>query len=105
MIRLTTDDVRLAVRVRDKEDAIRTAGTVLVERGFIEPGYVESMLAREADASTFLGSGVAIPHGFGRDRGLVRRTGLAVLQLAGGVEWGPGQTVWLVVGIAARSDE
>jgi phosphocarrier protein FPr len=105
MIRLTTDDVRVAVRARDKADAIGAAGALLVERGYIDPGYVSSMLGREEQANTFLGSGVAIPHGLGKDRTLIHRTGVAVLQLAEGVEWGPGQTVWLVVGIAARSDE
>jgi mannitol/fructose-specific phosphotransferase system IIA component len=105
MIQLTTDDVRVAVRARDKAEAIKAAGALLVERGHIDPGYISSMLGREEQANTFLGRGVAIPHGLGKDRALIHRTGVAVLQLAEGVEWGPGQTVWLVVGIAARSDE
>ena len=63
------------------------------------------MLEREAQANTFLGSGVAIPHGLGKDRALIHRTGVAVLQLADEVDWGPEQPVRLVVGIAARTDE
>ncbi|MDW7603896.1 PTS sugar transporter subunit IIA, partial [Stenotrophomonas maltophilia] len=59
---------------------------------------------REALANTFLGHGVAIPHGLGEDRHLVRRDGIAVLQLPEGVEWNPGQVTRLVVGIAAQSD-
>ena len=105
LIQLTAGDIRLAVRARDKTDAIRAAGALLVERGYIDPGYVASMLEREAQANTFLGSGVAIPHGLGKDRALIRRTGVAVLQLADEVDWGPEQPVRLVVGIAARSDE
>lgn len=105
MIQLTPADVRLSVRARDKSEAIRAAGRVLVERGYIAAGYVESMLGREAQANTFLGSGVAIPHGLGKDRGMIHGTGVAVLQLAEAVEWNPGQPVWLVVGIAAKSDE
>ena len=105
MIRLTAADVRLGVQARDKTDAIRAAGTLLVERGYIDPGYVASMLDREAQANTFLGRGIAIPHGLGRDRSLIRRTGMTVLQLADEVDWGPDQPVRLVVGIAARSDE
>ena len=62
------------------------------------------MAQREALADTFLGAGVAIPHGRVEDRHLVRRDGLAVLQIPGGIEWNPGQRVRLVVGIAARSD-
>jgi phosphocarrier protein FPr len=105
MIQLTAGDVRLRVRARDKADAIRAAGALLVERGYIDPGYIASMLGREAQAKTFLGSGVAIPHGLGKDRALIHRTGVTVLQLADDVEWGSGQPVRLVVGIAARSDE
>src|SRR5439155_4470862 len=105
MLQLTVDDVRLGVRVRDKADAIRAAGRLLVERGYIDAGYVDSMLGREEQANTYLGSGVAIPHGLGKDRGLIYRTGVSVLQLADVLEWNPGQPVSLVVGIAATSDD
>ena len=106
MIQLTPAEVRLAVPARGKDDAIRAVGQVLVEGGYIAPGYVESMLGRERQANTYLGKGVAIPHGMGKDRELIHRTGIAVVQVAGdGVEWSDGQRARLVVGIAARSDE
>jgi phosphoenolpyruvate-protein phosphotransferase len=105
MIQITPEDVRLAVAAADKEAAIRAAGGLLAERGYIDPGYVESMLGREGQANTYLGSGIAIPHGMAEHRELIRRTGVAVVQLADGVDWGGGQLVRLVVGIAARSDE
>jgi multiphosphoryl transfer protein len=104
-IQLTAGDIRLGVCARDKTDAIRAAGALLVKRGYIDPGYVASMVERETQANTFLGSGVAIPHGLGKDRALIRRTGVAVLQLADEVDWGPEQPVRLVLGIAARSDD
>jgi multiphosphoryl transfer protein len=105
MIQLSEDNVELATPARSKEEAIRAAGRVLVAGGYIEPGYVESMLRRELQANTYLGSGIAIPHGLGEDRALIRRTGVAVVQLANGVDWGEGQAVRLVVGIAAKSDQ
>ncbi|HEX2189220.1 MAG TPA: phosphoenolpyruvate--protein phosphotransferase [Longimicrobiaceae bacterium] len=105
MIRLDADDVRLGAKAGSKEEAIRAVGGVLAERGYIDPAYVESMLGRERQANTYLGSGIAIPHGMGEHREMILRTGVAVLQLPGGVEWSPGQTVRLVVGIAAKSDE
>lgn len=105
MITLEPRDVRLNVKVTDKEAAIRAAGLVLVECGCIEPGYVESMLGREDQANTFLAYGIAIPHGQQKDRHLIRRTGVAVVQLSEPVEWQTGQVVRLVVGIAAKSDE
>jgi phosphoenolpyruvate-protein phosphotransferase len=102
---LTVRTVGLGVEVADKAAAIRAVGQLLVDAGNIEPGYIASMLARETQADTCLGHGVAIPHGQPKDRGLIRETGLAVLQIPAGVAWNNGQTVRLVVGIAARGDE
>ena len=77
----------------------------MVDSGHIKPGYIDSMLGREKVANTFLGNGIAIPHGLPKDRELILKTGIAVMQVPAGVEWNPGETVYLVVGIAARSDE
>jgi len=105
MIQLTSQNIQLRAHAATKEEAIRAAGRVLVDVGCIDPGYVESMLGRERQANTFLGNGIAIPHGLGKDRELIHRTGVSVVQFPDGVEWNPGQTVRIVVGIAAKSDE
>jgi len=97
--------VCLAARPANKEAAIRMAGQLLLEAGCIAPEYIESLLQREAIADTYLGSGVAIPHGLLQDRGQIRKTGVAVLQVPQGVTWNEGQTARLVVAIAAQSDE
>ena len=52
-----------------------------------------------------IGNGIAIPHGLGADRDLIKKTGVSVVQFPDGVEWNPRQTVRIVVGIAAKSDE
>ncbi|GBQ30319.1 phosphoenolpyruvate--protein phosphotransferase [Gluconacetobacter sacchari] len=96
--------IRIDARAADKEDAIRQAGQLLVAAGCVAPGYEESMIRREQVANTYLGSGVAIPHGTGEDKGLVRRDGIVVLQFVDGITWNPGQVAHLVVGIAAGSD-
>jgi phosphocarrier protein FPr len=101
---LSPELVRLAAHPADKEAAIREAAQMLVAAGRIDPAYVESMMRREAAADTFLGQGVAIPHGMIEDRAMVRQVGLAVLQAPDGVPWNEGQTVRLVVAIAAQSD-
>ncbi len=105
MISLDPNAVRLGATAADKTDAIRQVGQILVDAGFIEPGYVNSLLAREKVANTFLGNGIAIPHGVPKDRDLIKKTGVAVLQVPAGVDWNPGDRVHLVVGIAAKSDE
>ncbi|MDB5969160.1 MAG: fructose transporter subunit [Hydrocarboniphaga sp.] len=96
--------VRLGAHPADKESTIREAAQLLIAAGCIDPAYAASMLKREALANTFLGHGVVIPHGLGEDRHLVKRNGIAVLQVPAGVEWNPGQTAHLVVAIAAQSD-
>ncbi|KAA0678969.1 phosphoenolpyruvate--protein phosphotransferase [Roseomonas genomospecies 6] len=98
------DLLRLNASPASKEEAIREAAQLLIAAGCIDPAYAAGMLRREAVANTFLGHGVAIPHGMVEDRGMVRRNGIAVLQVPGGVEWNPGQTAHLVVAIAAQSD-
>lgn len=102
---LAPNRIQLGARAVDKADAIRKAGALLVESGCVMPEYVEGMLAREEIMSTFLGNGVAIPHGQDENRQHIHQTGISVLQLREGVEWEPGETVRLVIGIAATSDE
>jgi len=102
---VSLETVRLQAQARDKLDAIRQAGELLVHGGCVEPPYVNGMLARERTMSTYLGNGVSIPHGQHEDLALVRRTGISVLQLPEGVEWEPGELAYLVIGIAASSNE
>src|SRR5215203_1646109 len=105
MLQLESANILVGAHAESKEDAIRQVAGLLVRSGYIETAYAESMLAREKVANTYLGKGVAIPHGLPKDRELIKRTGIAVLQVPGGVSWQPGDTVHLIVGIAARSDE
>jgi len=105
MMKLEGSNIKLHAQADNKHDAIRQVGKLLVDGDYIEQGYIDSMLGREKIANTFLGNGIAIPHGLPKDRDLIKRTGIAVIQIPGGVEWNPGETVCLVVGIAARSDE
>ncbi len=99
-------EVRLGAAPHSREDAVRAAGALLVQAGHAQHAYVDSLLQREQVANTFLGQGLAIPHGMVEDKHLVARTGLAVLQVPAGVAWGdPAKTARLVVAIAAASDQ
>ncbi len=105
MIKLTQETIRLNAQARDKTEAIRIAGSLLVDSGNMQSGYIDSMLLREKVANTYLGNGIAIPHGLPKDRELIIHTGISVTQFPDGVTWNQGETVYLVVAIAARSDE
>lgn len=101
---LSREAIRLGRTATDKWDAIRQCGELLDELGAVEPGYAESMLERERSVSTYIGEGVAIPHGTDASRALVRRTTLGVLRFGDGVDW-DGQRVTICVAIAAKGDE
>jgi len=85
------------------EDAVRQVGAVLVASGAVTEGYVDAMVERERSVSTFVGEGVAIPHGTLAGRDLVTRDALCVVQFPEGVDW-HGDEVVLCIGIAARGE-
>lgn len=101
---LPREGIRLGLRATDKWDAIRQCGAVLAELGAVEDGYPEAMAERERSVSTYVGEGVAIPHGTDAARALVRRTALGVLQFPDGVDW-DGAPVTVCVAIAAKGEE
>ncbi|HZH18510.1 MAG TPA: phosphoenolpyruvate--protein phosphotransferase [Archangium sp.] len=105
MLTLTRDDVRLGCRAADWRAALDQAADALVEAGRVSAEYREGLLAREAQSSTYLGHGIAIPHGTPESRRYVSSTGVRVLQFPDGVRWHDGTRVNLLVTIAAQSDE
>ncbi|CAM4201361.1 hypothetical protein GCM10009799_22990 [Nocardiopsis rhodophaea] len=103
-LRITPNAVRVGCRAATKADAIDQCGRLLVALGAVEPGYVSAMHERERSVSTHIGEGVAIPHGTGAARDLVRRTALSVLLFPDGVDW-DGDDVRVAIGIAAAGRE
>jgi PTS system mannitol-specific IIA component len=100
---LGVDAIRLQERAGSRDGAIRRCGEVLVSVGAVTPAYVEAMLAREQSVSTYIGEGVAIPHGTLNSKENVRRDALAVLRFPDGVDW-DGNDVRVCVAIAAAGD-
>ncbi|MFM2586798.1 fused PTS fructose transporter subunit IIA/HPr protein [Vibrio sp. TBV020] len=105
MLKLSTSNITLAQTASDKYEAIKSIAQSLSSTGLVENGYVEGMLNRENQNSTFLGNGIAIPHGTIETRPLVKTTGVAVHHFPNGVDWGDGNIVYVAIGIAAKSDE
>lgn len=105
MFQLSVQDIHPGQQAGNKEEAIRQIAAALVNAGNVASGYVEGMLAREQQTSTFLGNGIAIPHGTTDTRDQVLKTGVQVYQFPQGVTWGEGQTAYVAIGIAASSDE
>ncbi|OBT30667.1 fused PTS fructose transporter subunit IIA/HPr protein [Vibrio splendidus] len=105
MLKLSKSDITLGQKADDKFKAIQNIAGDLTAKGLVDSGYVEGMLNRENQNSTFLGNGIAIPHGTTDTRGLVKETGVAVHHFPDGIDWADGNRVYVAIGIAAKSDE
>ncbi|MEP2612742.1 PTS sugar transporter subunit IIA, partial [Marinobacter alexandrii] len=105
MLTLTANDVRLGATAVDWQDALTQAGRDLEAAGRTSSNYLNGMMAREQQSSTVLGNGIAIPHGTPDSRTAVHNTGIRLLQFPDGVTWHDGARVYVLVAIAAQSDE
>ncbi|RKR06805.1 phosphocarrier protein HPr /phosphoenolpyruvate--protein phosphotransferase /PTS system D-fructose-specific IIA component (F1P-forming) (Frc family) [Kushneria sinocarnis] len=105
MLTLTPDAVLLGQSAGDWREALDHAGSALVGAGLCDTAYARALFDREAQSSTWLGNGIAIPHGTPESREAVQATGIRVLQFPDGVAWHDGNRVTLLVVIAAQSDE
>ena len=97
---LSPDLIVVSGAARTKEDAIREAGALLVRAGAVTPAYVDAMLEREQLVSTYMGSWLAIPHGTDESKGGIVRSALSLVRYDQPIEWGDGDPVRVVVGIA-----
>jgi phosphocarrier protein FPr len=105
MLELTVEQISMDQVATDKPAALQLLADLLVADGLVAPGYLQGLQAREQQGSTFLGQGIAIPHGTPQTRDQVFATGVRLMQFPQGVDWGDGQMVYLAIGIAAKSDE
>lgn len=87
-----------------KEEAIRAAGELLVKQGCVDESYVDAMLEREKLLTTYMGMGLAIPHGTSEAKDSVKKTGIVLVQYPDGVDFGD-EKAQLVFGIAGIGDE
>lgn len=95
--------VLLGLTSESKEDAIRRAGMLLADKGCVLPEYADAMLERERLSTTYMGMGLAIPHGTSEAKEKVLKSGIAVLQYPDGVDF-DGEKARLIVGIAGVGD-
>lgn len=98
---LRKENVFLNQEFANKEEAIRFAGRVLVDSGYVEESYIEAMIERDNMTSTFMGNDVAIPHGTEEAKKAVLKSGFTVLQVPQGVDF-DGEKVRLIFGIAGK---
>ncbi|MCZ8515400.1 PTS sugar transporter subunit IIA [Paenibacillus filicis] len=102
---LSVNKIKLNAKPKDKAEAIRMAGQLLVDAGHASAAYIDKMLEREETLSTYMGNGLAIPHGTQDSKSLIQSTGMSIVQIPDGVDFGDGEKATLVIGIAAPGDE
>ena len=101
---LSREAIVLGGQARDRDAAITEAGQLLVASGAVDEAYVEAMHERETSVSTFMGNGLAIPHGTNEAKPSIRRTAISFVRYAEPVDW-KGQPAEFVVGIAGAGDD
>ena len=100
---LRLENIRTGLAPESKEEAIRRAGNILHESGYVDAEYIEAMIARENLTTTYMGMGLAIPHGTSEAKAAVRKSGIVVLQYPEGVDF-EGEKAHLIIGIAGVGD-
>ena len=101
---LESSNIILGLSSESKEEAIVRAGELLFEKGYVNCDYIDSMIERENKISTYIGMGIAIPHGTERGKNEVKESGVVILQYPNGISFG-GQIAYLIIAVAARGSE
>ena len=98
---LCEENIVLGARCQDRWEAIRMCGKILLDQGYIKESYIDDMLEREKSASVYVGNHIAIPHGIAYSEKTILHSGISVLQLPEGVDFGQ-EKAYLMIGIAGK---
>lgn len=101
---LYRENIRVNCAPESQEQVIRKVGQMLVDSGYVDQPYVDAMLEREKSFSTFMGNGLALPHGVEAAKKDIKASGIAVMTFPEGIDWG-GNQVNVVIGIAGVGEE
>ncbi|APR69768.1 MULTISPECIES: phosphoenolpyruvate--protein phosphotransferase [Acinetobacter] len=105
MFVLEPQHVHMNQSAKDKAEALECLANILVQDQLVKADYLSGLHAREAESATYLGQGIAIPHGTPQSREFILETGIRLAHFPKGVVWDGENTVYLAVVIAAKSDE
>ncbi|GCA66737.1 PTS mannose transporter subunit IIA [Mediterraneibacter butyricigenes] len=101
---LLRENIRVNCKADTQEQVIRQVGQMLVDSGYVKQSYVDGMVEREKTFSTFMGNGLALPHGVEAAKKEIKSSGIAVLTFPEGTDW-DGNKVNVVIGIAGVGEE
>lgn len=101
---LKKENIKLNLDSVTKNQAIKMAGELLVKSGYVDTDYIDAMYERESQLSTYIGKGVAIPHGIGKSKENIKNSGIVFLQFPQGVMFGE-DVAHILIGIAGAGNE
>ena len=102
---LKKENIKLDCKFSSKEEAIRAVGQILCDSGYVNENYIDGMVEREKTFATYIGNGIAIPHGTNEVKKEVKKSGIAVMIVPEGIDWGGDGEAKMIIGIAGVGDE
>lgn len=105
MLALEPRHIHMNQHAVDKKHALQCLVDILVKDGLVTPEYLTGLINREQQSATYLGQGIAIPHGTPQSREFILETGIRLAHFPDGIIWDGENTIYLAVVIAAKSDE
>lgn len=105
MLALEPQHIHMNQHAVDKTHALKCLVDILEKDGLVTPEYITGLINREQQSATYLGQGIAIPHGTPQSREYILKTGIRLAHFPEGVIWDGENKIYLAVVIAAKSDE
>ena len=105
MLALEPQHIHMNQHSVDKTKALQDLVNILVADHLVTPDYLTGLINREQQSATYLGQGIAIPHGTAQSREHIIKTGIRLAHFPEGILWDGENKVYLAVVIAAKSDE
>lgn len=94
----------LGCKAPSKEAAIEMIGKRMVDLGYVTNNYIEEMLKREKRMSTYIGNGVALPHGLNVKSNSIVTPGIVIAQFQRGITF-DNEIAYILIGIAGAGDQ
>ncbi|SHF06386.1 PTS sugar transporter subunit IIA [Alkalibacter saccharofermentans] len=104
---LKKENIIMGAKLTNQDEAVEYAGKLLVDSGYVDESYIDLMKEREKVMSTYMGNGLAIPHGVAKSRegNVIKNSGIVVIQVPEGVDFGNGNKAYMVIGIAGKDNQ
>jgi len=101
---LQKKNILLNRKVEKREEVIKILGMKLVESGYVNPSYIDAMIEREKTFATYMGNGIALPHGVESAKEGILASGIAIMIVPSGIDWN-GEEAKVIIAIAGKGDE